>query len=68
MPVGKTRIIKIVDYDPQWSLTFIALERVIENALGDKLGWQGSTESGDSPSRSDAKAPKTADCKRSSLA
>ena len=68
MGVGKTRFLKIVGYDPQWALTFIALERVIENALGDKLCWRGFTESGDSPSRSDAKAPKNADCKRSYLA
>ncbi len=35
MPVNKTRIIKIVDYDPQWPLIFAELRRVIETALGD---------------------------------
>ncbi len=34
MSMIKTRTIKIFDYDPQWSLVFTALERVLETALG----------------------------------
>ena len=37
MPVGKPRIIKIVDYDPQWPVTFAALKRVIETMVGHSL-------------------------------
>ena len=35
MPVGKTRVVRVVDYDPQWPLTFADLSNVIEAALGD---------------------------------
>ena len=37
MPAGKTRIIKIADYDPQWPVTFAALKQVIETTVGDSL-------------------------------
>ena len=37
MLAGKTRRIKIVDYDPQWPVTFAALKRVIETTVGDLL-------------------------------
>ena len=35
MPVGKVRPIQVVDYDPQWPLTFAELSRAIGNTLGD---------------------------------
>ena len=34
MSINKTRTIKIVDYDPQWSLVFTELGRAIETTLG----------------------------------
>ena len=35
MPVGRLRPIEVVNYDPQWPLTFASLRRVIRTALCD---------------------------------
>ena len=37
MPGTKTRIIRVVDYDPRWPVTFAALKKVIETTLGNSL-------------------------------